>query len=78
MAIRLLAKSCNTYLLHQILVARMADAEPHAAVVVADMIAVIERKPLWPALPPPVFTPDLAGRQFDLVVKHDDVGRPSL
>ena len=57
---------------HLLLGAGMADADAHAGVFVADM-GVIERRPLWPALPPPVLTLSLAGGQVELVVEDVDV-----
>jgi len=39
---------------------------------------VIERRPLWPALPPPVFTRTFSGREIDLVVEHYDLAEREL
>ena len=40
--------------------------------------AVIERRPLWPALPPPSLHAQLGGREVELVVEDDDVRQRDL
>ena len=72
-----LAKSDSTWPMHQLLDAGMTDAEPHPAIVVADMRrdraqAVVAGDAAAD------LDPHLRRRQFELVVEHGDVARRDL
>ena len=64
-------------MLHQILVAGMADADADAAVIVADMLGD-RTQAVMAGNAAADLDPHLAGRQLDLVVKHRDVAERSL
>ena len=68
----LLAKSPSTCGVHQLLHARMTDADAHALVVVADMRAD-RAQAVVPRDAAADLHAHLGGRQFDLVVEHRDV-----
>ena len=63
--------------MHQLLDARMADADPHPAIVVADM-GGDRAQPVVAGDAAAGLHPHLAGRQVDLVVEHHDVGQRQL
>ena len=57
---------------HQLLDARMADAEAHAAIIVADM-GRDRAQAVVAGIAAAVLDAHLRRRQVDLVVQHDDV-----
>ena len=64
-------------MLHHLLDAGMADADAHAAIIVADMRGD-RAQPVVAGDAAAGLDPHLGGREVDLVVEHHDVGRPSL
>ena len=64
-------------MLHHILVAGMADADAHAAIIVADMLGD-RAQAVMAGNAAADFDPDLAGRKIDLVMEYRDVGKRQL
>ncbi len=56
---------------HQFLVAGMADAKAHAAIVVADMLGD-RTQAIVAGIAAAELHPNFAGRQFGLIVQHHD------
>ena len=72
-----LGKIAEHVRVHHLLDAGMADADPHPAVVVADMRGD-RAQPVVAGDAAAGLHPHLARRQFELVVEHDDVGQRQL
>ena len=73
----LLAKSFSTWLMHQFLDAGMTDAEPDAAILVADMRGD-RAQAVMSGNAAADLHPQLRRRQFELVVEHGDVAGREL